>query len=238
MIKILQKIKTKIDFWKNKWIFFKSLALGEVIWAKMPLSKMKMKQIEVEHRVRPYVIVRKSKFFIYAFQSSSKKWKKAYNTQEYRINRLRYHIPKDSYITLRKIYKIPFWDIKSKYFKLLPIDLQNIEKRLEILQCCEKFDMNYSLKEGDVIQVENKLYYIYASDNSNLYCLIIYSNKPSNQYENIKINHKFFYTKFEKKAVFSRKSKMSIINLAFPEEVEIIENQIKNYKRKKKKTSC
>jgi len=228
-----RKIKEKISFLKGKFAYFQRFKLGDIVWAKMPLPKKALKQVDIDHRIRPYLIVGKNLFYIYCFQSSSKKWEKAYNYQEYKINRLRYKITKDSFISLKKVYKIPFWNIKSKYISLQDIDLKNIQKRLEISGSNYKYYIDYKFDDGDVIKIKNQLYYIYTSDNTNLYCLIVYTNKPSNKYEQIVVDGQIYYTKFEKKACFSRKTSMEIVNIAFYNEKEKIKKQIKEYKSKK-----
>ena len=237
LIKFFKRIIIKVDFLKDKFSNFQKLKSGDIIWAKMPLSKKKMKNIEAGHQIRPYLIISKNKFYIYCFQSSSKTWNKAYNYQEYRINRFRYKITKDSFINLITIYKVPFWNIKSKYINLQDIDLKNIEKRLEILNSKYRFNISFKIDDGDIIKIKNQLYYVYASDNTNLYCLIIYQNKPSNKYERIKIDNYIFYTKFEKRVNFNRKEEIKIVNIAFTEEKEKIKKQMKESKRKKLKKS-
>ncbi|MBR2289543.1 MAG: hypothetical protein IJ867_02790 [Clostridia bacterium] len=237
MTNFFRKIKEKIYFLKARYNFFRKLEPGDIVWAKMPLSRKDMKLVELAHQTRPYLIVHKSRFYIYAFQSSSKKWNKAYSYQEYRINRFRYQIPKDSFITLKKVYKIPFWNVKSGYIHLQEIDLKNIQKRLQILDCKYGYPVSFRVDEGDVVQIQDQFYYVYAEDNTNLYCLIVYPKKPSNQYERIKINNKFFYTKFEKKAIFHRKEEMKMVNMAYSEERDWIAKQMKLYKRKKIKNA-
>lgn len=237
MLNFFKKIIGKLNFLKDRYIYFKKLNMGEIVWARMPLSKKNMKSIETTHQTRPYLIVKKSKFFIYCFQSSSKAWSKAYNYQEYKINKFRYNIRKDSFITLRKVYKIPFWNIKTIYVSLDDIDLKNIEKRLEILECKFKFKIKYKFDDGDIVKIKNQNYYIYASDNTNIYCLIVYPNKPSNQYEKIKVDNRTYFTKFEKKMTFNRKENMQIVNIAFGDEREKIKKQMREYKIKKIKNA-
>ena len=233
-MEFFKKIKSQIDFLKCQWEDFKKLKPGDIVWAKMPLPRKKLKSIEAEHQVRPYLVVDKSRFFVYAYQSSSKKWNKAYNYQEYRINKLRYEMSKDSFITLTNVYKIPFVNLKKKYISLNEFDIKNIQKRLKILSSEFQYHVHISINEGDVIQIEKQMYYVYASDNVYLYCLIIFPSKPSNQYDVIKIDNRSFYTKFDKKVTLKRTDEMQISNIAFYEEIELILKQMKESKLKLK----
>ena len=71
----------------------------------MPLSKKELKEIEENHQVRPYLVAYKDKFNIYSYKTSSKKYDKLNNHEEYPVNGLRYNRNKNSFIDLRKIYK-------------------------------------------------------------------------------------------------------------------------------------
>ena len=231
---LFKKIKIKIDFLKYKYKCFKNLKPGDIVWAKMPLSKKKLNKIETEHQIRPYLVVAKCRFFIIAFQSSSKKWDKSYNYEEYKINKFKYGMNKDSFITLTQIYKIFFINLNKKYISLNEFDMKNIQKRLKILNSEFEYNINFKISDGDVIEINGQLYYVYTSDNVYLYCLIIFPSKPSNKYSLIKIDNKNFYTKFEKKLALKRDKDMKIRDIAFREEIDLILSQIKEYKIRKK----
>ena len=65
MFRFIKRLKEKIKL-------MNVLQPGDLVWSKMPLSRKELKKIEKEHQVRPYLVVDKSLFFIYAYQSSSK----------------------------------------------------------------------------------------------------------------------------------------------------------------------
>ena len=129
---ILKNFIQKINIFKNQKRLLKSLNPGDLVWAKMPLSKKELNSIAENHQVRPYLVVHKNNFNIYAYQSSSKQWNRLNNCQEYFINKFRYKQNKDSFINLTKVYKIPFINLKSYYITLNKQDLKNIQKRLQI----------------------------------------------------------------------------------------------------------
>ena len=128
---ILKILIQNINKIKNQKKLLNSLDPGDLVWAKMPLSKKELKSIEKSHQIRPYLVVTKDKFNIYAYQSSSKQWNKLNNCQEYFINRFLYKQKKDSFINLTQIHKIPFINLKSYYITLNEQDLKNIQKRLQ-----------------------------------------------------------------------------------------------------------
>lgn len=219
---ILKNFVQKITMIKTQKRLLDSLIPGDLVWAKMPLSKKELNSISENHQIRPYLVVYKDKFNIYAYQSSSKQWNKLNNCQEYFINRFHYKQKKDSFINLTKVYKIPFVNLKTKYVTLNEQELKNIQKRLQI-QTNNKyqFSIDIYILEGDVIVINHQLYYVYASDNAYLYCLIIFKKCPKDKkkYINIIINNKTYYTTFKEKISFERTAKLSIVNIAYKSEI-------------------
>ena len=59
---ILKKLIQKIINIKNQKQLINSLKSGDLVWAKMPLSKSKLKTIEETHQIRPYLVIKKGKF--------------------------------------------------------------------------------------------------------------------------------------------------------------------------------
>jgi len=194
----------------------------------MPLPRKELNKIEVSHQTRSYLIVAKDNLYIYAYQSSSKQWNRLNNSQEYFINKLHYHQNKDSFINLTQIYKIPFINLKNKSITLNQIDLKNIQKRLKIsFDNIYNFSIDICISEGDVISVNNQLYYVYTSDNVYLYCLVVFKKCPkdTNIYKNIIINHKTYYTTFKEKICFQRTTNFQLINIAYKSEIDTILKQ-------------
>lgn len=84
---ILKSFIQKINIVKSQKKLFDSLNPGDLVWAKMQLPKKELNKIEESNQVRPYLIVHKDKFNIYAYQSSSKQLDKLNNCQEYCIHK-------------------------------------------------------------------------------------------------------------------------------------------------------
>lgn len=83
------------------------------------------------------------------------------------------------------------------------------------------------------------MYYVYASDNIYLYCLIIFKKCPkdNNNYKKIIINNKTYYTNLKENVNFERTVKLSIVNIAYRSEIEEILNKKKDINRKQKNLS-
>lgn len=236
--KNLHQLINAIKFKKQ---LLNSLNPGDLVWSKMPLSKKELNKIEESHRIRPYLVMHKSRFNIYAYPSSSKQFVNLNNTKEYCIHKARYNKNKDSFINLSKIYRIPVIDLQQKYITLNELDLKNIQKRLLIQgeKIKYKFLKEIRILEGDVIKIDKQLYYVYASDNMYLYCLIIFKKCPQNKkhYAKIVINNKTYYTTFKEKATFERNMQMNIIDIAYKSEIAYIAQKKTGIEFQQKKLS-
>lgn len=80
---ILKSFIQKINTIKNQKKLLDSLNQGDLVWAKMPLSKKELNTIKESHQIRPYLVVYKDYFNIYAYASSSKQLDKLNNCEEY-----------------------------------------------------------------------------------------------------------------------------------------------------------
>ena len=216
-----------IKDYKNKKQLFNSIQPGEMIWAQMPLCKKELNKIAIDHRIRPYLILKKDKKFLYAYPSSSKHAKKLNSIQEYCINSTRYQTPKNSYINLTTLVKIPISNIKSKFTNLISHDLQNIEKRLKVFaNHSSQFNIPFNLNEGDIINNHSQLYYVYTSDNTNLYAYTIYKKvKKHKKLIKVIINGKSYYFDFNNKRILRKSEKNDIVDIASKD----VRKQIKLY---------
>ena len=243
ILDIIKNIYYKIKSSKLQRENFSRIKPGDMIWAKMPLKRRKLKEILEEHRVRPYLVVRKDKNCLICYQSSSKKNMRVSNYDEYHIKKEKYMKKRDSWINLYNIIKVPICNIEDKYISVNKFDLQQIEKRLEILEFkkgkkIEKFNMPIIIDIGDVVEYKNALYYIYASDNVNVYGIKIYRRNLNMSKNNIKfiINDRIYYILQDeiKKETINRAEKLKLVDIAYPEEVEILKKIIKKSKEDKK----
>lgn len=220
---------------KQKEIFNK-VKVGDMLWCKMPLSKLQLSKIEKNHRTRPYLVVKKEQNFLWCYQSSSKDRKKINNYEKYGINSGKYKNKKTSWIDLKSIKKIKIKNIQMEFITLNQIEIKKIEKRICIGQNrgnikLIRFNDPIYLEEGDVVVKDDKLYYIYVEDNVNIYGFRIHKKLQKNQrMKSIKINRKTYYTNFKELITIKRNEDIKIINIAYKEEMLLILDQKKSLK--------
>lgn len=212
-----------------------------MIWAKMPLRKKELRKIEESHRVRPYLVVRKTKNMLICYQSSSKPSVILNNYEEYYIKKEKYKKKKDSFLNFTKAIMLPICNIENMYITLNDFDLKEIEKRLQILENrenknVERFYINIEIGKGDVVLYNKEIYYIYAADNSYVYGIKIHKRNTYKQdNDKIFVNRKTYYIIHNnmKKVAIKRIANLQIIDTAYKDEIEKI-NIIKNRKKEKK----
>ncbi|MCI8621061.1 MAG: hypothetical protein HFJ50_04815 [Clostridia bacterium] len=230
--------KLKADTSQKK--LLNSIKIGDLVWAKMPLSKKELKKIEESHRIRPYLVISKDSHNIWGYpSSSSSRQNKGFNNyEEYCIPKTRYNQNKSSWISFLKPYKIPVCNLVSKYRSLSIFDLRNIQKRL-ILCNSKNIDLilDNLFETGDIVSKNKKLFYIYSADNSFLYSFSIRKKSPKDNKKYIKIivNHKTYYADFENLYSFKRIENIQIKDIAYRAEIGTIALQLKQFRYNKRK---
>lgn len=220
---------------KQKEIFAKT-QVGDMLWCSMPLPKEELKKIEIEHRIRPYLVVKKEKNYLLCYQSSSKDRKQMNNYEKYCVKSGKYRNKKTSWLDLSSVKKIEMKNIQLEFIKLNQIDIKKIEKRIGIGQNrgntkLIRFNEPIYIEEGDVVAKEEKLYYVYAEDNVNIYCFKIHKKMDKNQkLKRIKINSKIYYTNFKEFSIMKRNEDIKIMDIAYKEELLQILEQKKSLK--------
>lgn len=229
-------LRTRLQQKQKQKEIFEKIQIGDMLWCSMPLDRKKLEQIASNHRIRPYLVVKKERKFLLCYQSSSKNKENINNYEKYSINSGKYRNKKTSFIDLRDVKRVKIKNIQLEFVKLNQIDIKKIEKRI----CIGKNRGNHKLirfnepiyiEEGDVIKKDEKLYYVYAEDNVNIYCFKIQKRMKGNQkLKPITINGKTYYTNFKELVTIKRSEKAEINNIAYKEEILQILEQKKSLK--------
>ena len=150
---------------------YDQIQIGDLVWALMPLKPEELEAIEENHRIRPYLIVAKDETDIYGYYCSSKRNNRY--LASYKLDKDIYNHRKNTYVYLTNTYKIPRANFKDIYSPVATYNLMMIERKLMVnsryIRGLIHFDLSITHQIGDIIRVENKLYYIYQIDNTNIY---------------------------------------------------------------------
>lgn len=159
------------------------------------------------------------------------------NYQKYRVDKMKYKNKKDSWIKLTKIYKIPIKNLGTILCKLKKKDMKQIQKRLNIQkELNKKIKLDFNLDTyptiGDIVEIENKQYYIFKTKEKHIYCYRVFNNIESNEnnYKEIIVGKEKYYINGVENKQFLNSKDYKIINTSTKSEIRNINNIIKNIK--------
>lgn len=214
------KLKNKLI--SNK-LFF--LNVGDIVWCKRYKNELDKINIPEGHREGPYVILKKTNKYTYGIYCTSKN----NNCEEY-IEIKSKDLKKKTYIKTLCMERLTFDqyiknissldDITLNYIK--SILLKSKLKNLKIFKC------KYSL--GNIISLNNKLFYIYKKEKKKIYAFPI--DKSEKSKNPIFINDKKYSFNFEGSKIINKKDKIKFIETSKSIEYILYKNllHIKNKK--------
>ena len=161
---------------------FESIDAGDLVFCDMPLAKKDLEKIESGHTARPYLIVKKYDDYLLGYSCSSNSLARhATEKQVYILPHSRYNlfkkaeegsVPTDTNIDLRRTWEIPIKNIRFYMTTLEEIDLQLIERKLNVIgkEKITHFEVKNKAFVGDVYLHNQQLYYVYSENKNDLYC--------------------------------------------------------------------
>lgn len=214
-----------------------------MVWAIMPFNKKTMEEIEESHRCRPYLVMYKDDKNIYAYFSSSSMTGNANNIKKYCIDKTKYGIQKDSWIDLKKIYKVPVYNLKDYFYTLKKEDFLQIKRRAELLKekypnsITESMD-NYDITIGDIVCYKGNINYVYNCDKDKIYCYKLYRNSKFKKiFTPILIRNKKYFMDLDSDVKYNRNKKMELIDFASEIENNYIKENIIKVKKSKQESN-
>ena len=188
-----------------------------------------LEEVNFNYSIGDIIIYKNNKYYIHKIDNN--------NFYCYKLNKN--NIQKN--ITIyKKNYSLDFnnvlipIDSKISLYEVIDIDTQKKINKLKVkTQEEEKYKNN--LESGNLIEYNNKLYYIFGNFKDEL---LTYKIKKTNdyQYKRIMINNQIYYTNFEEIPIKKGKEKIKVISRITPiEELELkkLKKQIKNKNEKK-----
>lgn len=171
-IKLIKSFFQKKKYTKEQKIIFENIIVGDVIYAKLPVSLEQEKIIEESHLHRPFLVVKKGKNEVYAFVFSSVKRKKLHTYDFYKQPFLFYNNSKPSYIYLNDLKKIPIQNIHKIIKHMDENTLMKLDKRLFISSnnghSKPRFNMHLIPEKGDIVKNGEQLYLVVSRNDEKL----------------------------------------------------------------------
>ena len=107
---------------------YNEVAIGNLVWALMPLSNDELERIEESHRIRPYLVVAKDENYFYGYYCSTKQ--KSRYLATFKLDKNIYDHRKNTYVYLTNTYKIPRTNFRDIYNRIGINNLIMIERKL------------------------------------------------------------------------------------------------------------
>ncbi len=225
MLKFLTKYFNKLFF----------LDAGDIIWAKRYQNEEEKAKIKIGHQEGPYIVFKKTFFNVYGLFCTSKYTN---NNLYYELTKEKYNFSKNSYIRLNDLTKLTKFQFIKKISKLEESELNNLRKKV---YCFWKYKyqqqnkiinkLKFYFTVGDIIIDKNNLYYIFKMDKEFYYTYRIHIKM--NCKEPIIINDTYYSFDIGGLKKFKKSEKLTIFDSIETDKIEIINNQINAYKKRK-----
>lgn len=140
---------------------FKEISPGDIVFGVTRTDNLE--KLGQSHRIRPFIVAKKEKNFVYAYSGTSQK---SDLNKHYLLNKDNYHFTKNTYFYLNTCYEI------DKNELLYIVDSLKVKHMNEINLRLRKrrntlIDSAHCFREGNIIKDGHNLYYIHKFDSKN-----------------------------------------------------------------------
>ena len=167
---------------------FRSAKPGDIIYGPTSYKPTTLEKLEVSHRIRPYIVLRKDINHLVGFCGTSDSRKADYKLI-FNLSKDSYNVSKDGVIDLGSLRNINSTAIVSKADHLATLDMLKINQIVYFSNLNEKekymFDMKLSLKPGMIVSKSYSsklLFLIYKADDTYITLYGLKSDKPADIY--------------------------------------------------------
>lgn len=166
---------------------FSAIREGDIILAAMPVPAELLGQIDADHRVRPYAVVRKESDFLYAYQGTSNQ-NYVPSGLSYPLKQGEYNLWKDGILALNDMKKLPASHVIRIMDHLSITDQLQINSRLSSAKLSPAYFFRFLLtveyQPHTVVRKEKSFYYVWHVQGTGMTLLRL------NSTGNIPVNYK------------------------------------------------
>lgn len=182
---------------------FKTIQPGYLVFCRMPVCEDNLVDVQKAHRIRPYLIIKKDKDYLYGYAGSTKKKnpKIQYTLKDGYKDRKTGTFT-DSYLYLNNLYRIPIQNIKGILKQVSSKDLIQIQRKIQLLknsgvhhiEFIENIDFIFEI--GDVVEYHTSLYFLSKIQDNKTYGYVCSNTNGDIELKNMDL---FLNTKMERK---------------------------------------
>lgn len=227
------------DQLQSSW--FDACNVGDVIWARMPLSEAELNRIEPTHRVRPYFIIFKTNTTLIGKSCSSKAF---VTSKEYHSFCLEKNqpLPKRTWIDLRQDHVVPIKNLMSSPYPISQKELRRIQKNLVLISVCDAVALTYlpinvQWEKGDIILCDHVYWYLLDYSLGSLQVIRLYEAFQPYMDDagwGLLFNAgKCYYAQFSDVIHFNGKLKMRLVGRATQAEIDYVDRCVDKKKQQR-----
>lgn len=155
---------------------FKTIQPGHLVFCRMPVCEDNLVDINNPHRIRPFLIIKKDKEYLYGYAGSTKKKnpKIQYTLKDGHKDK-KTGTFSDSYLYLNNVYRIPIQNIKGILKQVSNKDLIQIQRKIQLLKNSDVYhidlfeNIEFTFEIGDIVEYKSSLYFLSKIQGDKIY---------------------------------------------------------------------
>lgn len=212
--------------------------IGDIIFAKLPLSDKQLAKIDPDHIKRPFIVVKKNEDTLITYQFSSVKKDFFHEYDFYKQSFLFNDNSKPSYIYLYKTIELPIENVITIKKPMNEHILMRLDKRIYLAnrngKNLPRFYTSLVAEKGDIIYMDGQMYLIITQVEDH-YIVNKIERKPSQQQQTYKIknsNNKTYYIHYMKDIPLFIDTSYSVIDMLSYGQLKHIRYRANKYKER------
>lgn len=173
---------------------FNNIKPGYLVFCRMPVCEDNLVDVKKTHRIRPYLIIKKDKDYLYGYAGSTKKKnsKIQYTLKDGHKDK-KTDTFTDSYLYLNNLYQIPIQNIKSILKEVSRKDLIQIQRKILMLknsgvQHIEGFEnIAFEFEVGDIVTYNTLLYFVSKIQDNTIFGYVCSNTNGDIELKNINL---------------------------------------------------
>ena len=187
-------VAKSINYLNEQLELFNNIKPGYLVFCRMPVCEDNLVDVKKTHRIRPYLIIKKDKDYLYGYAGSTKKKnsKIQYTLKDGHKDK-KTDTFTDSYLYLNNLYQIPIQNIKSILKEVSRKDLIQIQRKILMLknsgvQHIEGFEnIAFEFEVGDIVTYNTLLYFVSKIQDNTIFGYVCSNTNGDIELKNINL---------------------------------------------------
>ena len=164
------------NYLDEQYELFQTIQPGYLVFCRMPVCEDNLVDINHPHRIRPFLIIKKDKDYLYGYAGSTKKKnpKIQYTLKDGHKDK-KTGAFSDSYLYLNNVYRIPIQNIKGILKQVSSKDLIQIQRKIQLLKNSDVHhidlfeNIEFTFEIGDIVEYNTSLYFLSKIQGDKIY---------------------------------------------------------------------